>query len=351
MEQLSEIALLAQFSEFMGNHVSLFVMLGVVVVMLAWNIFSAAVLGGKAVSTTEVTRLMNREDAVVIDVQSTSEFANMHILGAVSAPITDLKDEVDRLKAKYATRPVILCCKIGGESPKAGKILKKAGFEKIYRLKGGILDWQNEKLPVSSRKGDKKKPKTDKPKTEKPQLEAPKPAEAKSKKAKTRPAKTDRAETEEPKAEEPRVEETKVEETKAEESRAEEPRAEESRVEETRAEETRAEESRAEETRAEAPKTEGPKTEKAKRAKSRREKAKRRRAKARKTTSEGSKTEVSKIETVQEEEPNPEKPAAGRSEAEGPISTEATEIGRPDTDPPEIDNTGPEGSQTDKAET
>ena len=45
-------------------------------------------------------------------------------------------------------RPVILVCKMGQSAGAAGKQLKAAGFEKVYKMGGGMMEWGNLQLPT-----------------------------------------------------------------------------------------------------------------------------------------------------------------------------------------------------------
>lgn len=152
---LSDMITMAQVSEFVGNNVFLFILLGVISMLLAWNIAASALFGGKQVGPIEATRLINREDALVLDVREPLEYAGGHILSAVNEPLSGLEKRLKDLE-KHRSRPVVVSCKAGGDAAKAIKLLKKAGVEKVYRLKGGMFAWQNANLPVAKGKENKK---------------------------------------------------------------------------------------------------------------------------------------------------------------------------------------------------
>ena len=50
--------------------------------------------------------------------------------------------------AKYKERAVLLTCRNGPRSSGASRVLKQAGFNTVYQLKGGIVAWQQASLPV-----------------------------------------------------------------------------------------------------------------------------------------------------------------------------------------------------------
>lgn len=110
-------------------------------------------------SPIEATLLINREDAVVIDVREDGEYNKGHIPNARHIPLKDLerrKGELDKLR----DRPLILCCASGARSAGAIAALKKAGFEKLFNLRGGLYEWEKAGQPVDrGRNKDKGKKK------------------------------------------------------------------------------------------------------------------------------------------------------------------------------------------------
>ena len=134
--------------EFLANHSTLamafFVMLG----FLVWSIFQTAGRGVRKLSPTDVTRLINDEEAIVVDVRTDGEYRQGHILNAMNIPEKMLPAELEKL-AKYRERPIITTCRTGQSSVSAGNTLRKNGFEKVYSLHGGISAWEGANLPLT----------------------------------------------------------------------------------------------------------------------------------------------------------------------------------------------------------
>jgi rhodanese-related sulfurtransferase len=115
--------------------------------MLLWPLVSQSA-GGPAVSTLEATQLINRRDALVLDVRSGDDYARGHILHARSMPSAQLAGRFDELQ-KFKSRPIILACQNGTAAGGSCAELRKAGFTEVYRLTGGVSAWTQAGLPVA----------------------------------------------------------------------------------------------------------------------------------------------------------------------------------------------------------
>jgi len=136
-----------QLVQFIINHWLLWAALILVIILLVYEETKRNVKGVQQVSPQQLTNLINRENAVVIDVREATSFEHGHIISAIHVPLTKLEESIDKLN-RYKNKPIILVCDIGQMSPKAGAILRNKGFEKIYYLSGGIAAWQRASLPM-----------------------------------------------------------------------------------------------------------------------------------------------------------------------------------------------------------
>ena len=137
----------ARLPEFIGNHP--FLVLGFVGVLLAIGYleFSRLTRGYAALTPAALTQLINREDALVVDVSSIGDFEAGHIPGAKHVAIGQFDPESKEL-AKVRDRPVAVVCKNGLVSGQAAKRLRKAGFTRVYWLEGGAKTWIDAQLPL-----------------------------------------------------------------------------------------------------------------------------------------------------------------------------------------------------------
>ena len=94
--------------------------------------------------------MMNREDALVLDVRESGEWSRGHIAGARHITQAQLDKRLSEIE-KFKTKPVIVCCASGSRSPAACGEMKKAGFEKVFSLSGGLAAWTEAGLPVTTK--------------------------------------------------------------------------------------------------------------------------------------------------------------------------------------------------------
>jgi len=142
---------LERLPEFIGNHPILtlaFVGIGVALIV---NEISRLTRGYKAVSPAELTRLINREDALVVDVSPINDFEKGHIVGSRHVAMSQFDPE-SKLLAKVKEMPVAVVCRAGMQSDQAAKRLVKAGFKHVYALEGGVAAWQQADLPLAKGK-------------------------------------------------------------------------------------------------------------------------------------------------------------------------------------------------------
>ncbi len=133
-----------QLFAFISNHPFL---VGTFAVLLALFIRNEMSRGGAAVSAQELVQLVNNEGAVVVDLRDKAEFDAGHIVDAINIPFAAIETRMDELNP-HKGKPIVLACKMGQHSGSAGTQLRKAGFEQVSRLRGGIADWRAQNLPV-----------------------------------------------------------------------------------------------------------------------------------------------------------------------------------------------------------
>ena len=116
-------------------------------VAIVYTEISRLFRGYKTLRPAELTQLVNSENALVVDLSASNDFEKGHIAGSRNVLPSNF-DPDNKLLAGAKAQPVVLVCRNGQASGGAAKRLKKAGFEKVYSLEGGIAAWQQADLPL-----------------------------------------------------------------------------------------------------------------------------------------------------------------------------------------------------------
>lgn len=137
---------MAQLVEFAGNHVWL--VTGLVVALLAVLFYELRlrVVAATHVSAADAVRLINK-GALVVDVRKPDEFATGHIVNARNVTLERLQQGDDALH-KQKAKILLTVCADGAAAGRAATLLRKAGYENAFSIKGGIAGWRTDNLPL-----------------------------------------------------------------------------------------------------------------------------------------------------------------------------------------------------------
>jgi len=116
--------------------------------MLIWPMFGRLFTGATPqVGALEAVQLMNRRDALVLDVRAPGEFATGHVPNSRNVPLAELGGRLRELE-KFKSRPIVINCQTGTRAAAAFSMLRKNGFGEVFTLRGGIGGWIDANLPV-----------------------------------------------------------------------------------------------------------------------------------------------------------------------------------------------------------
>jgi rhodanese-related sulfurtransferase len=130
--------------EFAVNHyilVSLFVAFLLAILVLESR------RGGKKISAQGAVNLINRDEAVVVDIRDRKDFNEGRITGSINIPLNSIKSRASELK-KFKDKQIIVADKMGQHSAMAVKQLNAEGYANVVRLDGGVADWKGSNLPL-----------------------------------------------------------------------------------------------------------------------------------------------------------------------------------------------------------
>ena len=120
-----------------------------------------ATLAGATVVSAEQAREMMQKGVPIIDARVANEYADEHIRGAKNVPYKEKSAKAVNFDASHDSfalnelpadkaAPVIFYCNAGEcwKSYKASTAAIKAGYSKVYWLRGGIPEWKKHGFPV-----------------------------------------------------------------------------------------------------------------------------------------------------------------------------------------------------------
>jgi rhodanese-related sulfurtransferase len=92
-------------------------------------------------------KLKASPDNTLVDVRTREEYEDGHLENSVLIDVnsSDFKEKIKKLDK---SKTIFVYCAAGVRSEKAGTILLKEGFKKVYHLNGGIKQWEKEEKPI-----------------------------------------------------------------------------------------------------------------------------------------------------------------------------------------------------------
>jgi len=136
-----------QLIEFVTNH---WILVAVFLALLAALAVVESQRAGRKVGPEEAVMLLNRDEAVVVDIREKKEFSEGHIKGAIHIPMAKLKESDNQLR-KHSDKLILMVDKAGQHSGMAVKELPKDHNLNVARLSGGMMEWRNANLPVTTK--------------------------------------------------------------------------------------------------------------------------------------------------------------------------------------------------------
>lgn len=89
----------------------------------------------------ELNKLLDSdEEFLLLDIRTKEEFMESKIDGAINVPLQELLFNVDEIE-DYRDKKVVVYCRSGHRSITACNLLAMEGFEDLYNLEKGIIDY------------------------------------------------------------------------------------------------------------------------------------------------------------------------------------------------------------------
>jgi len=135
---------MANFTQFLAHE---WMLASAFLALIAMLMLHETRRGGAAVTPSQLTKLVNSDEAIVLDVRDSKEYSAGHIVDAINIPHAKVAAQMTQLE-KHKSKPVVVVCKFGQHAGMVTKTLKTAGFENVSKLGGGMAEWQSSQMPT-----------------------------------------------------------------------------------------------------------------------------------------------------------------------------------------------------------
>ena len=142
---------MSDFTEFALHNWLLFLALFAILGMLIGGEILRKMRGVSTLDAAGALRLINDQDAVIVDIRDAGDYKEGHIPQARHLPFSALQERLGEL-TKVKDQPIIVYCRTGAASQSACILLKKNGFANVHSLKGGLPSWLDAQLPIRRKK-------------------------------------------------------------------------------------------------------------------------------------------------------------------------------------------------------
>jgi rhodanese-related sulfurtransferase len=139
---------LSRLPDFIQSNLMLVAIFVVLLVLLISSEFSRLTRKYKAITPGQLVQLINRQNALVIDVSPQADYQTGHIVGSRHVSMSQFDPESKDL-AKVKELPITVVCKTGQTAAQACARLSKAGFTQVFWLEGGMQSWISADLPLA----------------------------------------------------------------------------------------------------------------------------------------------------------------------------------------------------------
>ena len=140
-----------EYIEFISNNLMMSFAWVAVATMLIHSLIKDKISGIKVISTQEATQLINKQDAIIVDVRTKEEFQSGHIVNAKHITLSQIEEGSFSSIENNKQTPIIVVCESGTRSSSAAAKLVKAEFTQVASLSTGMSGWRTANLPTTKK--------------------------------------------------------------------------------------------------------------------------------------------------------------------------------------------------------
>ncbi|WP_026339367.1 rhodanese-like domain-containing protein [Psychromonas ossibalaenae] len=140
-----------EYIDFFSANPMLSIAWVVIAAMLVHSLIKDKLSGVKSVTTQEATLMINKQDALIIDVRSQEDYKKGHIVDAKNITLSQIEQGNFTGIENHKQTPIIVVCESGTRSASACAKLVKAGFVQVNNLVSGMSGWSSANLPTTKK--------------------------------------------------------------------------------------------------------------------------------------------------------------------------------------------------------
>jgi rhodanese-related sulfurtransferase len=140
-----------QYIDFFFNQPVLSIAWIAIAVMLVQSLLKHKISGVKSITAQDAIMMINKQNAIIVDVRSVEEYKKGHIVNAKNMPVSQIDKGNFAEIEKHKETPIIVACASGDRSSGAAGKLTKAGFTQVTSLLSGMNGWSGANLPTTKK--------------------------------------------------------------------------------------------------------------------------------------------------------------------------------------------------------
>ncbi|WP_028864702.1 rhodanese-like domain-containing protein [Psychromonas aquimarina] len=140
-----------EYIDFFSANPMLSIAWVVIAAMLVHSLIKDKLSGVKSVTTQEATLMINKQDALIVDVRSQEDYKKGHIVDAKNITLSQIEQGNFTGIENHKQSPIIVVCESGTRSASACAKLVKAGFVQVNNLVSGMSGWSSANLPTTKK--------------------------------------------------------------------------------------------------------------------------------------------------------------------------------------------------------
>jgi len=140
-----------QYIDFFSHQPMLSIAWVAIAAMLIVGTVKSKISGVKSIAAQDAIMMINKQNAIIVDVRSVDEYKKGHIVNAKNIPVSQIDKGSFSEIEKHKESPIIVVCASGDRSASAASKLVKAGFTQVNNLLSGMNGWAAANLPTTKK--------------------------------------------------------------------------------------------------------------------------------------------------------------------------------------------------------